>query len=183
MSTQVQISCRPLYEHTRGMSLPRFGRYLPRCTARLMTPKVRTAFIILLESYPCSAWDNMRLGHLRFLHESQDSDRTKATTGRPDLAATELKHIAKAREDLIPGRWSRSRRRWPRKSFAALPALDQRRDAAALCKLRETAATCAASLTVVSARSWTWCLPDTRARTSPPISASAQRTVDTIARQ
>jgi hypothetical protein len=100
-----------------------------------MTPKVRTAFIILLESYPCSAWDKMRLGHLRFPHESQDSDRTKATTGRPDLAATELKHIAKAREDLIPGRWSRSRRRWPRKSFAALPALEQRRDAAALCKI------------------------------------------------
>ena len=35
----------------------------------------------------------------------------------------------------------------PRTSFAALPALDQRRDAAALCKLRETAATCVASLT------------------------------------
>ena len=119
------------------MSLPRFGRYLPRCTARLMIPKVTTAFIILLELYPCSAWDKMRLGHLRFPHESQDSDRTKATTGRPDLAATELRHIAKAREDLIPRRWSRSRRRWPRKSFAALPALDQRRDAAALCKLRE----------------------------------------------
>ena len=70
-----------LYEHTRGKSLPRFGRYLQRCTARLMTPKVTTAFIILLESYPCSAWEKMRLGHLRFPHESQDSDRTKATTG------------------------------------------------------------------------------------------------------
>jgi hypothetical protein len=142
---------RPLYEHTRGMSLPRFGRYLPRCTARLMTPKVGTAFNILLEASPCSAGDKMRLGHLlphgNRAHESQDSDRTKATTGRPDLAATDLRHIAKAREDLFPRRWSRSRRRWPRTSFAALPALDRRRDAAALCKLRETAATCVASLT------------------------------------
>jgi DNA-directed RNA polymerase specialized sigma24 family protein len=34
-----------------------------------------------------------------------------------------------------------------RTSFAALPALDQRRDAAALCKLRKTGATCLASLT------------------------------------
>ena len=57
-----------LYEHTRRKSLPRFGRYLPRCTARLMTPKVMTAFIILLELYPCSAGDKMRLGHLRFPH-------------------------------------------------------------------------------------------------------------------
>ena len=141
-----------LYEHTRGKSLPRFGRYLPRCTARLMTPKVWTAFIILLESYPCSACDQMRLGHLRFphgnwVHESQDSDRTKATTVRPDSATVELRRIAKAREDLFPRLWSRSLRRWPRTSFAALPALDQRRDAAALCKLRETAATCVASLT------------------------------------
>ncbi len=100
------------------MSLPRFGRYLLRCTARLMTPKVGTAFNILLESYPCSACDKMRLGQLRFPRESQDSDRTNATTGRPDLAATKLRHIAKAREDLISRRWSRSRRRWPRKSFA-----------------------------------------------------------------
>jgi DNA-binding CsgD family transcriptional regulator len=133
------------------MSLPRFGRYLPRCTARLMTPKVGTAFNILLDASPCSACDKMRLGHLRFphgnrAHESQDSDRTKATTGPARLGRNRLRHIGKAR-DLFPRRWSRSLRRWPRTSFATLPALDQRRDAAALCKLRETAATCVASLT------------------------------------
>jgi hypothetical protein len=60
--------------------------------------------------------DKMRLGDLRFphgnrAHESQDSDRTKATTGRPDSAAAALGHIAKAREDLFPRRWSRSLRR------------------------------------------------------------------------
>ena len=169
MSTQVQISCRPLYEHTREISLPRFGRYLPRCTARLMTPKVGTAFNILLESYPCSACDKMRLGDLRFLMET---GLTKAQ-GRPDSAAAEVSHIGKAREDLFLRRWSRSLRRWPRTSFATLPALDQKRDAAALCKLRETAATCVASLTSRHRQIWTWCLPDTRARTSPPISALA----------
>jgi hypothetical protein len=58
--------------------------------------------MILLESYPCSACDKMRLAHLRFPHESQESDRTKATPGRPDLAASELRHMAKAREDISP---------------------------------------------------------------------------------
>jgi hypothetical protein len=66
-----------------------------------MTPK---GSMILLESYPYSACDKMSLGHLRFPHESQDSDRTRATTGRQDLAASELRHIAKAREDLFPRR-------------------------------------------------------------------------------
>jgi len=173
MSTQVQISCRPLYEHTRGMSLPRFGRYLPRYTARLMTPKGRTAFMILLESYPCSACDKMRLAHLRFPHESQESDRTKATPGRPDLAASELRHMAKAREDLFPRRWSRSRRRWLRKSFAALPALDQRRDAAALCKLGEIAPTCVASLTSRQREILDLVLAGHPSKNIAPISASA----------
>ena len=63
------------------MSLPRFGRYLPRCTARLMTPKVGTAFNILLELYPCSACDKMRLGHLRFSHETELT-KAKTVTGR-----------------------------------------------------------------------------------------------------
>jgi hypothetical protein len=73
--------------------------------------KSRTAFNILLESYPCSACDEMRLGHLRFL---MATGLTKAQ-GRPDSAAGEIRHIGKAREDLFPRRWSRSLHRWPRK--------------------------------------------------------------------
>jgi hypothetical protein len=93
--------------------------------------KSRTAFNILLESYPCSACDEMRLGHLRFLMET---GLTKAQ-GRPDSAAAEVWHIGKAREDLFPCCWSRSLHRRPQKFFAALPALDQRRDAAALMQI------------------------------------------------
>jgi hypothetical protein len=163
------------------MSLPRFGRYLPRCTTRLITPKVGTAINILLESYPCSPCDKMRLGHLRFLAKA------KTVTGRRPRQAGQtwpqpkLRHIPKAREDLFPvvglgdaadGLESRSP---PCRRSIRGPT---RRPYA---NLGETAATCVASLTSRQRQ-----ILDLVGHPSKNIAADlgiSQGSVDTIARQ
>jgi len=62
-------------------------------------------------------------------------------------------------------------------------ALDQTRDTAALCKFRETAATCVATLTSRQRQILDLVLAGHPSRTSPPISVSASARSTTIVRQ